>query len=33
MIAWLQLKKISGREREGAWRQVEIIGGKSPVVK
>jgi hypothetical protein len=26
-------KKISGRDPEGAWRQDELIGGKSPVVK
>jgi hypothetical protein len=26
-------KKISGRESQGAWRQDEMIGGKSPVVK
>jgi hypothetical protein len=29
-----QLKnKISGRESQGAWRQDQLIGGKSPVVK
>jgi hypothetical protein len=26
-------KKISGRDPEGAWRQAEVIGGKTPVVK
>jgi hypothetical protein len=26
-------KKISGRERQGAWRQDELISGKPPVVK
>jgi hypothetical protein len=26
-------KKISGRESQGAWRQDELIGGKSLVVK
>jgi hypothetical protein len=26
-------KKISGREAQGAWYQVELIGGKPPVVK
>jgi hypothetical protein len=26
-------KKISGRESQGAWRQDEVIGGKSPVIK
>jgi hypothetical protein len=28
-----QLKKISVREPQGAWRQDELIGGKSPIVK
>jgi hypothetical protein len=27
------LKKISGREFQGAWRQEELIGAKPPVVK
>jgi hypothetical protein len=26
-------KKVTGRESPGAWRQDELIGGKSPVVK
>jgi hypothetical protein len=26
------VKKISGREYQGAWRQDELIGGKQPVV-
>jgi hypothetical protein len=26
-------KKVSGREPEEAWRQDELIGGKSPVLK
>jgi hypothetical protein len=26
-------KKKSGREPRGAWRQDELIGGKTPVVK
>jgi hypothetical protein len=26
-------KKVSGRESQGAWRQDELIGGKSPVLK
>jgi hypothetical protein len=29
----VQLKKISGRESQGAWSQDELIGGKPPVVK
>jgi hypothetical protein len=33
MIAMLQLKKISGREPQGAWHQDELIGGKPPVIK
>jgi hypothetical protein len=34
MIARVQLKKkVSGRESRGAWRQDELIGGKSTVVK
>jgi hypothetical protein len=27
------VKKITGRESQGAWRQDELIGGKPPVVK
>jgi hypothetical protein len=27
------VKKISGREPQGAWRQDELIGGKLPDVK
>jgi hypothetical protein len=27
------VKKITGRESQGAWRQEEVIGGKPPVVK
>jgi hypothetical protein len=27
------VEKISGRESRGAWSQVELIGGKPPVVK
>jgi hypothetical protein len=26
-------KKISGRDPEGTWRQDELIGDESPVVK
>jgi hypothetical protein len=26
-------EKISDRESQGVWRQDELIGGKSPVVK
>jgi hypothetical protein len=33
MIASVQLKKKSGREFQGAWRQDELIGGKPQVVK
>jgi hypothetical protein len=33
MTAGVQLKKIDGRESQGAWRQDELIGGKPPVVK
>jgi hypothetical protein len=29
----VEKKTISGREPQGAWRQDEMIGGKSPVVK
>jgi hypothetical protein len=29
----VQLKKISGHESQGAWRQDELISGKLPVVK
>jgi hypothetical protein len=31
MTARVQLKKIAGRESQGAWRQNELIGGKVPV--
>jgi hypothetical protein len=31
MTASIQLKKIIGRESEGACRQDELIGGKPPV--
>jgi hypothetical protein len=27
------VKKISGRDSQGAWRQDEVTGGKPPVVK
>jgi hypothetical protein len=27
------VEKISGRESQGAWREDELMGGKSPVVK
>jgi hypothetical protein len=33
MTARDQLKKKSGRESHGAWRQEELIEGKPPVVK
>jgi hypothetical protein len=33
VTAGVQLKKKSGRGSQGAWRQDELIGGKSPVVK
>jgi hypothetical protein len=32
MTARVQLKKIVGRESQGAWRQDELFGGKPPVV-
>jgi hypothetical protein len=33
MTASVQLKKIAGRETQGACRQDELIGGKPPVAK
>jgi hypothetical protein len=33
MTVRVQLKKISGQEFQGAWRQDELTGGKLPVVK
>jgi hypothetical protein len=33
MKAGIRLKKIAGRESQGACRQDELIGGKPPVVK
>jgi hypothetical protein len=33
MKAGVQLEKIAGRESQGACRQDELIGGKTPVVK
>jgi hypothetical protein len=27
------VKKISGRESQGAWHHDEVIGGKLPVIK
>jgi hypothetical protein len=33
MTAGVHLKKKSGRESQGARRQDELIGGKSPVEK
>jgi hypothetical protein len=33
MTARVQLKKVSGRKPQGAWRQEELIGCKPPVVK
>jgi hypothetical protein len=33
MKASIQLKKIGGRESQGACHQDELIGGKPPVVK
>jgi hypothetical protein len=33
MTSSVQLKKITGRESQGAFRQDELIGGKPPVVK
>jgi hypothetical protein len=33
MKATAGLKKIAGRESQGACRQDELIGGKLPVVK
>jgi hypothetical protein len=33
MTASVQLKKKSGRESQGAWRQDELFGGKPQVVK
>jgi hypothetical protein len=32
MTASVQLKKMSGRDPQGAWRQYELIAGKPPVV-
>jgi hypothetical protein len=29
----VQLKKISGREPQGAWRQDKLIGDKPPAIK
>jgi hypothetical protein len=29
----VQLKKVSGRDPQRAWRQEGLIGGKPPVVK
>jgi hypothetical protein len=31
--ARVELKKISGSEFQGAWRQDELIDGKPPVMK
>jgi hypothetical protein len=33
MTAGVQLKKNSGRESQGAWRQEKLIGNKPPIVK
>jgi hypothetical protein len=33
MTASIQLKKITGRESQGACHQDEMIGGKQPAVK
>jgi hypothetical protein len=33
MTTRVQLKKISGRDPQGAWRQDALTGGKQPVVK
>jgi hypothetical protein len=33
MTARVQLKKIAGRESQGAWRHDKLIGDKLPVVK
>jgi hypothetical protein len=33
MTERVKLKKIAGREYQGAWRQDELIDGKPPVVK
>jgi hypothetical protein len=33
MTAGVQLKRNSGRQSQGAWRQDELIGGKPPVAK
>jgi hypothetical protein len=33
MTASVQLQKKSGRDPQGAWRQEELIDGKTPVVK
>jgi hypothetical protein len=33
MTARVSLKKVAGRDPQGAWRQDELIGGKPPVVK
>jgi hypothetical protein len=31
IIAHVQLKKICGRESQGAWHRGDLIGGKLPV--
>jgi hypothetical protein len=33
MIAWIQLKEISGRESQGAWCQEKLIDSKRPVIQ
>jgi hypothetical protein len=33
MSASVQLKKIAGRDSQGACRQDELTGGKPPIVK
>jgi hypothetical protein len=33
MMAMVQLKKISSRELQGAWREGELVAGKPSVIK
>jgi hypothetical protein len=33
MTTSVQVKKVSSRKSQGAWRQDELIDGKPPVVK
>jgi hypothetical protein len=33
MTARVELKKIAGRESQGAWPQDKLIDGKPPIIK